>query len=147
MSTDNQVPVSTKRSLISTMVLIATMIRTSPRRDEEKAASPFMDTLFDPNWTGSEIFTKGLEELTQQGYVTPEGKLTPFGEKVALQAIQNSPDYRRIASNNVNAAFAMLFTAGDALREMIKNKISPGGKTDMYDRAVALKNWLNENVE
>lgn len=145
MSTDNSV--RTKRSLISTMVLIATMVRTSPKREEEKAAAPFLDTLFDPKWEGSEIFTKGLEELTQQGYVTAEGKLTPFGEKVALQAVQNSPDYKRIASNNVNAAFAMLFTAGDALQNLLKNKITPGGKTDMYERAVELRNWLNENVE
>lgn len=116
---------NTKRSLHSTMMLLAAMLYTSPRKNSpEEEFSPVAAGLFG-EWEGKAIIDPILTELKEQGYLTEEnGKLivTPYGQKVALTCTHNTPDFPRLASGNVNTAFSMLFAATSALETHLANQ-------------------------
>jgi hypothetical protein len=136
-----------RRTLLSTLVLLTAMITKSPRKEEEKAAAPVLESLFDPKWVGSEIFVKYKAELQEKGYLDDQGNPTPWGQKVALEATHNAPDYTKIAQGNVNASFAMFFAAIQGFKTHLKTQIQPGGKTDLYERMSEAKSYINDLVE
>lgn len=108
-----------KRSLNSTLVLIAAMLASSARDEGEKALQPLAEGIFgldDPSVNAN------VDKLIEQGYLALDDKgsvrMTGFGEKVCLQATQNTPNFNRLATQNANTAFAMLFAAFTALRDV-----------------------------
>jgi hypothetical protein len=137
-----------KRSLLTTFALLGAMIATSPRKKEEEEASQgIRASIFNPQWEGSAVFQEALKELNEKGFVDESGTPTKFGQRVALTATQNAPNFTNLAQNNISTAFAMLFAAKSALAQFIgENSIDPGGKSGLYESCVDVQNFLNEKI-
>lgn len=123
----NSKEVSIKRSLISTFLLLGQMLWTSPKKNTgEEAFAQIPGSILDPEWNGHEYISPYLNELVQQGYLTKDMKLgyalTPFGQKMALQSIHNTPDFGRLADKGTSTCFAMLFAAVSGLKNHLKEQ-------------------------
>lgn len=130
--TENKV--NQKRTLQSTLMLLAIMLESSARDAGEKAFTPIADALLRIQSPEIDVV---IEELVNQGYVEidPQGKIwcTKFGEKIALQSTHNTPNFQRLADSNTNTAFAMLFAGFTSLRDkhlVNQDKIVPGRAGD-----------------
>lgn len=149
MNEQNQI--SKKRSLITTFVLLGYMLATTPKKgSNEEEFSQVPSVLFDETWEGFPLISPFLEELTTQGFLeTVDGKYrtTKFGEKMALQATHNQPDFQRLADNNINVAFAMLIAAYKALEVHLKEQTAlVSGQTQLVQSIQDCTKFLCEKL-
>ncbi len=117
MTEQNQ-KINQKRTLHSTLTLLAVMLATSARDAGEKAFEPVADAILGLE---SQALELTLGELLDQGYLETDNnrniRVSKFGEKIALSATHNTPNFERLASGSTNTAFAMLFAAFTQLRD------------------------------
>lgn len=140
-----------KRSLNSTFVLIGAMLASSARDEGEIAVQPVAESIFGLQHPA---LIDNIEELTRQGYlrIDDDGNLrmTAFGEKMALQATQNTPNFARVAATNANTAFAMLFAAFIALRDIhLVNQptiVTGDGGSNMVENLKQLTAYFQQKI-
>lgn len=144
--------VNQKRTLSSTFVLLAAMLISSARDAAEKNIARLIDAMFavdDPTLNDQ------IDELIKQGYLTVDGdntiRMTKFGEKISLQSTSNTPNFSRLAQQNANTAFAMLFAGFTALSEkhlIGQEKIVAGANgSEMVDNLTKMVEYFNERLD
>lgn len=141
-----------KRTLVTTFTLLAAMLYTSARDASEKAIATVCEALFKLD---NEIINASIDQLIDQGYLEVDNenniRMTRFGEKIALQSTQNTPNFSRLSQTNPNTAFAMLFAAADALQNkhlVGQDKIVAGPNGgQMVDNLRALRDYLTSRLE
>lgn len=140
-----------KRSLNSTFILLGAMLAASARDEGEIAIQPIAESIFGLNHPD---VNHNIEELTRQGYlrIDDEGNLrmTAFGEKMALQSTQNTPNFARLAATNANTAFAMMFAAYIALRDThLVNQpriVTGDGGSNMVENLKQMVNYFQQKI-
>jgi hypothetical protein len=109
--------VDKKRTLQSTFVLLAAMLASSPRGEGEEMFQPIAEAMLGVGGPLNDT----VSELTDQGYLDRDDQgrviVTPFGQKIALQSTSNTPNFRRLATQSPNTAFAMFFASFGELRD------------------------------
>lgn len=140
MNNNNRKEVSMRRSLISTFLLMANMLYRSPKSGTpEEQFAPVAGSILDAGWEGFPLVEPHLSELVEQGYLTREltggYNVSAYGQKLALQATHNTPNFQRLAEAGPSTAFAMLFASTKGLEKHLagQDRLIAGNSTQLVD--------------
>lgn len=132
--------------------LVSIFIVTNPRTDTERA-------ILIPTGQISDMFAEAdldlriISSLVEKGLIAQNHEssgysTTRLGSSFVIKCKSFTPDFKRLAEEDITTAFAMFFRGFDGLAGHVgTNKIKPGKDNKLVDALFTVRDWINNNVE